>query len=74
MAGSENIPKVSGPPLDAQDLLVLHLSLDMMSRYTDDELAKARKQSNNAKQLSMLAMRQQIANARGKLQAMESMQ
>lgn len=57
---------------DTQDFLVLHLALDLLSKYTD-ELSKACNQ-NSTKNMAMLTMRQQIANVRTKLQAMEGAQ
>lgn len=57
--------------LDAQDLLILHLALDMLSRHTDNELAQARRKENGAKQMAMITMRQRIANVRAKVSAME---
>lgn len=57
--------------LDAQDFLVLHLALDMLSRHTDNELTQARQKGNSAKQMAMITMRTQIANVRAKVSAME---
>lgn len=57
--------------LHAQDIIVLLLALSLLSKYADGELSKSRKQNNNAKQAAMLNMRQQIANVRSKLQAMQ---
>jgi hypothetical protein len=58
--------------LDPQNFVVLYLALDMLGRHAENELSKARKQNNaGAKQMAMIAMRQQIANVRVKLQAME---
>lgn len=58
--------------LDAQDFVILHLALDLLSKHADDELAKARKQTNtSAKQMAMITMRQRIATVRAKVQAME---
>ena len=61
--------------LNPQDIVVLYLALDMLGRHADIELSKARKQINaSARQLAMITMRQQIANVRAKLQAMEGAQ
>lgn len=60
--------------LDAQDFLVIHLALDMLSKHADNELAQARRKGNSAKQMAMITMRQQIANLRAKVCAMEGMQ
>jgi hypothetical protein len=58
--------------LDAEDFLVLHLALDLLSKYAEGELSKARQHNNtSAKQLALLNMRQHVKNVRGKLQAME---
>lgn len=57
--------------LDAQDSIVLTLGLDLLSRHADIELADARRRGNNAKQLAMLNMRQQIATVRAKLSAIQ---
>ena len=58
--------------LDPQDFVVLYLALDMLGRHADNELSKACKQNNTgAKQMAMITMRQQIANVRSKLSAME---
>lgn len=59
---------------DAQDFLVLHLGLDMLSSHVEAELSKARQQNTSAKQLAMINMRQHVKNVRAKLQAMESVQ
>lgn len=53
--------------LTAEDFVVLKLALDMLSRHTDGEIAKARWKGSNAKKLSLLTMRQQIINARSKI-------
>lgn len=57
--------------LDAQDIIVLTLGLDLLGRHADIELADARRRGNNAKQLAMLNMRQHIATVRAKLCAMQ---
>nr|WP_298718756.1 hypothetical protein [uncultured Steroidobacter sp.] len=57
--------------LDAEDIIVLTLGLDLLSRHADIELANARRRGNSAKQLAMLNMRQQIATVRAKLSAMQ---
>jgi hypothetical protein len=57
--------------LDAQDFLVLHLALDLLSKQTADELSKAR---TSAKRLAMTVMRSQIEAVRAKLEAMEGAQ
>lgn len=57
-----------------QDFLVLSLALDLLTRFTDGELAKARRQNNNAKQAAMLNMREQIATVRAKVRAMQAVQ
>ena len=57
--------------LDAQDFAILGLALDLLSRYTNCELLKARRARNNAKQEAMIAMRTQIVTVRRKLRAMQ---
>jgi hypothetical protein len=53
--------------LTAEDFVVLILALDSMLKHTESELLKARRHSNNAKQLAMLTMRQQITSMRTKI-------
>lgn len=57
--------------LNTHDFVVLLIALDLLSKHTDDELSKARQQGNNAKQMAMLTMRQQIVKVRSKMQAMQ---
>lgn len=59
--------------LEAQDFIVLHLALDLLSKHTADEVSKTSKQ-NGTKHIAMLTMREQIANVRTKLQALERRQ
>lgn len=57
--------------LDAWDFAVLNLALSFLDHHAATELANAKAQRNNRKQLAMLVMRQQIATVRTKLQAMQ---
>lgn len=57
-------------PLDAWDLAVLTLALDLLGHHTDVELANARNQRNGRKQQTLLAMHRQIATVSTKLRAM----
>lgn len=56
--------------LDADELAVLLLALNLLDRQTDTELAQARRKGNSAKQFAMITMRQRIASVRVKLYAM----
>lgn len=56
---------------DTQDFLVLHLALDMLSKYTENELAQARKNGRSTKTMAMMMMRTHIASVRAKVFAME---
>jgi hypothetical protein len=53
--------------LNAQDFNILKLALDMLSKHTEGEIAKAGWKGSNAKKLSLLTMRQQITDTRNKL-------
>lgn len=55
--------------LDTGDYEVLFLALDLLDRHTSDELAKARKAGNNAKQAAMINMRSRLVVLRGRLRA-----
>lgn len=57
-------------PFTAADVQVLNLALDCLGRQSDAELALARRQTNHAKQLVLIALRQRLANVRIKVQAM----
>lgn len=57
----------SADTLTTDDYKIILLGLDMLSKHADIELAHARKHGNNAKQLAMQVMRQQILNARIKI-------
>lgn len=58
--------------LDHWDLAVLDLALDFLGHHADTELLKARARCNRRKQLSMLALREQIGTVRTKLRLMVS--
>ena len=53
--------------LNRDDIKIILLGLDMLSKHSDIELAHARKHGNNAKQLAMQALRTQILSTRTKL-------
>lgn len=57
--------------LDAEDFVLLLLALDLLDRHTSDELARARKATNNAKQAAMINMRSRLLVLRGKLHVMQ---
>lgn len=56
--------------LDAEDIVLLLLAVDLLDQYTGEELAKAREARNNVKQASMLNMRARLIIVRGKLRVM----
>lgn len=53
--------------LDAEDVVVILLGLDILTDFTGYEMSKAVQRRNPAKLLSMQIIRQQIANARVKV-------
>lgn len=62
---------VGGPTLGIEDLLTLHLALDLLDRVAQEELAKA---CSNTKQAATINMRSRVLIVRAKLQAMENAQ
>lgn len=58
-------------PLDAWDVAVLNLALDLLGHHTDGRLAAARVQRTIRLQTAFLALRAQIAAVRKKLHAMQ---
>ena len=57
--------------LDAEDFDLLLLALDVLDQYTSDELSKARKAANNAKQAALLNMRARLIVVRAKIRTMQ---
>lgn len=57
----------SANALNSDDCKIILLGLDLLSKHADIEIAHARKHGNNAKQLAMQTMRQQIMSARTKI-------
>lgn len=57
--------------LDAEDLVILLLAIGLLDTHTSDELAKARKTGNNAKQAAMINLRSRLIIVRAKVRAMQ---
>lgn len=57
--------------LDKEDLVLLLLALDLLDQHTSNELARARRATNNGKQAAMINMRSRLLIVRGKLRVMQ---
>lgn len=57
--------------LDSEDIVLVLLAVDLLDQHTGDELAKARRQGNNAKQAVMLNMRARLIVVRAKVRSMQ---
>lgn len=56
---------------DPEDFVLLLLALDLLDQHASDELSKARRQGNNAKQATMINMRSRLIVVRSRLLAMQ---